>query len=138
MVGRPPRQKAKNDARQQLCFSCIKSADNVADLFTRHGAERYTGYLEFMFYGYHLDRAIPRIPEAVYCLTPSLHFLLLIAQRLLMLSAQRFLSFGALHFMLLSALCLPSLSAQRFGVAKRPASSVAQCAAFSAAQRIAI
>ena len=72
MVGRPPRQKAKNDARQQLCFSCIKSADNVADLFTRHGAERYTGYLEFMFYGYHLDRAIPRIPEAVYCSTPSL------------------------------------------------------------------
>ena len=39
---------------------------------TRHGAEQYTGYLEFVFYGYHLDRAIPRISEAVYCLTPSL------------------------------------------------------------------
>ena len=22
MAGRPPRQKAKNEARQQLCFSC--------------------------------------------------------------------------------------------------------------------
>ena len=38
----------------------------------RHGAEQYTGYLEFIFYGHHLDRAVPRIPEAVYCLTPSL------------------------------------------------------------------
>ena len=26
----------------------------------KHVAEQYTGYLEYMLYGYHLDRAIPK------------------------------------------------------------------------------
>ena len=30
-------------------------------LQVRHGAEQYTGDLEFVFYGYHLDRTILRI-----------------------------------------------------------------------------
>ena len=38
----------------------------------RHGAEQYTGYLEFILYGYDLDSAIPRMSDAAYCLTPSL------------------------------------------------------------------
>ena len=39
---------------------------------SKHGAEQYTGYLEIIFYGHHLDRAVPRVSEAIYCLTPSL------------------------------------------------------------------
>ena len=30
-------------------------------LYSRHGAEQYTGDIYLMFYGYHLERAIPRI-----------------------------------------------------------------------------
>ena len=39
---------------------------------TKHGFEQYAGYLENVFHGHHLDGAVPRISEAVYCLTPSL------------------------------------------------------------------
>ena len=38
----------------------------------RHGAEQYTGYLEFILNGYDLDSAIPRMSDAANCLTPSL------------------------------------------------------------------
>ena len=44
----------------------------VRNAVAKHGAEQYAGYLETIFYGHHLDRAIPRISEAIYCLTPSL------------------------------------------------------------------
>ena len=41
-------------------------------LICRHGAEQYRGDLELIFSGYHLDRTVPKIPEPVYCLMPSL------------------------------------------------------------------
>ena len=37
-----------------------------------HGTGQYTGDLEFIFSGYHLDRTVPDTPEPVYCLMPSL------------------------------------------------------------------
>ena len=43
-----------------------KFADGFAPQGEAEG-EQCTGYLEFVFYGYHLDRAIPRVSEAIYC-----------------------------------------------------------------------
>ena len=37
-----------------------------------HGAEQYTEDLAVKFYGCHLDRTLPEIAAAVYCLMPSL------------------------------------------------------------------
>ena len=48
------------------------SVESPCDIWCRHGAEQYTGDLELIFSGYHLDRTVPKIPEPVYCLMPSL------------------------------------------------------------------
>ena len=47
---------------------------------SRHGAEQYKVYLEFILYGYDLDSAIPRMSDAAYCLTPSLTLMLVYQQ----------------------------------------------------------
>ena len=58
------------------CGSVVKRYIHVGTTYQqldiRHGAERFMGDLEFICYDYHLDRTIPRIVEAVYCLMPSL------------------------------------------------------------------
>ena len=54
-------------AKRSWCESTLCSCQ-----LCRHGAEQCTGYLEFILYGYDLDSAIPRMSDAVYCLTPSL------------------------------------------------------------------
>ena len=43
----------------QLVLLAPNASRHMHDI--RHGAEQYTGDLEFIFYGYHLDRTIPRI-----------------------------------------------------------------------------
>ena len=40
--------------------------------WARHGAEQFTEDLAVIFYGCHLDRTIPEITAAIYCLMPSL------------------------------------------------------------------
>ena len=50
--------------------SCSSSV--VTFVGYRHSVEQYTGDLAVMLYGYHSDRTIADIAEAVYCLMLSL------------------------------------------------------------------
>ena len=59
-------------SRAQSLAMVLTCVSPMSDAFGKHGAEQYTGYLEFIFSGYHLDRTVPRIPEPVHCLVPSL------------------------------------------------------------------
>ena len=57
-----------------LCFIhwiMLKCDCSAHRQWIRHGAEQYTGDLEFILNGYYLDRAVPRMAQAVCCLMPS-------------------------------------------------------------------
>ena len=52
------------DMSEMPTLFAMHAADNIGLKHLvqyRHGAAQYTGDLEFIFYGYHLDRAIPII-----------------------------------------------------------------------------